>query len=168
MQKPNMKYKIISSGRTWDICYKSFYYGKHDLERKDTVQVAMQKPYIKYKIISSSRSWDICNKSFYYANMNNSKSHCKQEADVRETWKGETWYNSPCKSHISNIKSFLPVEAEIYVKKVWTDGRTRWLQYSPHSYPLYEWGYKMIITIWKKYYYDVNTIDKSVVLIIKP
>ena len=51
------------------------------------------------------------------ANMNNSKSHCKQEADVRETWKGETWYNSPCKSHISNIKSFLPVEAEISVTK---------------------------------------------------
>ena len=40
-----------------------------------------------------------------------------------------------------NIKSFLPVEAEISVTKVWTDGRTdgrtdgitRWLQYSPHS-----------------------------------
>jgi hypothetical protein len=26
--------------------------------------------------------------------------------------------NSPCKSHISNIKSFLPVEAEISVTKV--------------------------------------------------
>ena len=26
--------------------------------------------------------------------------------------------NSPCKSHISNIKSFLPVEAEISVAKV--------------------------------------------------
>ena len=34
------------------------------------------------------------------------------------TWKGETRYNSPCKSHISNIKSFLPVEAEISVTKV--------------------------------------------------
>ena len=29
-----------------------------------------------------------------------------------------------CLSHISNIKSFLPVEAEISVTKVWTDGRT--------------------------------------------
>jgi hypothetical protein len=38
-----------------------------------------------------------------------------------------------------NLKSFVPVEAEISVTKVWTDGRTngrtRWLQY------LYEWGY---------------------------
>jgi hypothetical protein len=30
----------------------------------------------------------------------------------------------PRRSHISNIKSFLPVEAEISVTKVWTDGRT--------------------------------------------
>jgi hypothetical protein len=49
--------------------------------------------------------------------MNNSKSHCKQEVDVREIWKGETRYKSPCKSHISNIKSFLPVEPEISVTK---------------------------------------------------
>jgi hypothetical protein len=38
--------------------------------------------------------------------------------------KGETRYKSPCQSHISNIKSFLPVEAEISVTKVWTDGLT--------------------------------------------
>jgi hypothetical protein len=30
----------------------------------------------------------------------------------------ETQYKSPCQSHISNIKSFLPVEAEITVAKV--------------------------------------------------
>jgi hypothetical protein len=30
MQKPYIKYKIISSSRSWDICYKSFYYGKHE------------------------------------------------------------------------------------------------------------------------------------------
>jgi hypothetical protein len=30
----------------------------------------------------------------------------------------ETRYKSPCKSHISNIKSFLRVEAEISVTKV--------------------------------------------------
>jgi hypothetical protein len=29
-----------------------------------------------------------------------------------------TRYKSPCQSHISNIKSFLPVEAEITVMKV--------------------------------------------------
>jgi hypothetical protein len=45
--------------------------------------------------------------------MKNSKSCGKQEVDVREIWKGETRYKSPCKSHISNTKSFLPVEAEI-------------------------------------------------------
>jgi hypothetical protein len=27
--------------------------------------------------------------------------------------KGETRYKSPCQSHISNIKSFLPVEAKL-------------------------------------------------------
>jgi hypothetical protein len=37
---------------------------------------------------------------------------------ITVTWKGETRYKSPCKSHISNIKSFLPVEAEISVTKV--------------------------------------------------
>ena len=52
------------------------------------------------------------------ANMKNSKSHCKQEVVVRYTWKGETRYKSPCQSHISDIKSFLPVEAEISVTKV--------------------------------------------------
>jgi hypothetical protein len=31
---------------------------------------------------------------------------------------GETWYKSRCQSHISNIKSFLPVEDEISVTKV--------------------------------------------------
>jgi hypothetical protein len=36
----------------------------------------------------------------------------------QESWKGETRYNSPCKSYISNIKSFLPVEAEKSVTKV--------------------------------------------------
>ena len=50
--------------------------------------------------------------------MKNSKSQGKQEVDVRQTRKGETQYKSPCKSHISNIKSFLPVEAEISVTKV--------------------------------------------------
>ena len=45
------------------------------------VQVTMPKPYIKYKIISSSRSWDIC-----YESVNG-----------------------------------------------WSNGRTRWLQYSPLS-----------------------------------
>jgi hypothetical protein len=55
---------------------------------------------------------------FHAANRKNSKSRGKQELDVRYTWKGETQYNSPCKSHISNIKSFLPVEAEISVTKV--------------------------------------------------
>ena len=44
------------------------------------------------------------------------KSHSKQE----------TRYKSPHQSHISNIKSFLPVEAEIPVKKCERmDGRTR-------------------------------------------
>ena len=52
------------------------------------------------------------------ANMKNSKSHGKQEVDVQLTWKGETQYKSPCQSHISNIKSFLPIEAEISVAKV--------------------------------------------------
>jgi hypothetical protein len=50
-------------------------------------------------------------------------------------------YKSPCQRHLSNIKWFLPVEAEISVTKVWTDGQTdgrtdgqtRWLQYSPLS-----------------------------------
>jgi hypothetical protein len=51
-------------------------------------------------------------------NMKNSKSHGKQEVDVQKTWKGETRYKSPCQSHISNIKSFLPVEAEISVTKI--------------------------------------------------
>jgi hypothetical protein len=37
---------------------------------------------------------------------------------ITVTWKGEKWYKSPCKSHISNIKSSLPVEAEISVTKV--------------------------------------------------
>jgi hypothetical protein len=46
-------------------------------------------------------------KVFITANMNNSKSRGKQEVDVQKTWKGETWYKSPCQSHISNIKSFL-------------------------------------------------------------
>ena len=32
--------------------------------------------------------------------------------------RGDTRYKSPCQSHISNIKSFLPVEAEISVMKV--------------------------------------------------
>ena len=50
--------------------------------------------------------------------MKNSKSCGKQEVDVRQTWKGETRYKSPCQSHILNIKSFLPVEAEISVTKV--------------------------------------------------
>ena len=50
--------------------------------------------------------------------MKNSKSHGKQEVDVQQTWKGETRYKSPCQSHISNIKSFLPVEAETSVTKV--------------------------------------------------
>jgi hypothetical protein len=36
---------------------------------------------------------------------------------VRQTWKGETRYKSPCQNHISNIKSFLTVEAEISVTK---------------------------------------------------
>ena len=36
-------------------------------------------------------------------------------------------------SHVSKIKSFLPVAAETSLTKVWTDGRTRWLQYSPQS-----------------------------------
>jgi hypothetical protein len=42
----------------------------------------------------------------------------------------ETRYKSPCQNHISNIKSFLPVEAEIthsLVTKVWTDGRTTYI-----------------------------------------
>jgi hypothetical protein len=30
MQEPYIKYKIISSSRSWDICYKSFYYSKHE------------------------------------------------------------------------------------------------------------------------------------------
>jgi hypothetical protein len=30
MPKSYIKYKIISSSRSWDICYKSFYYGKHE------------------------------------------------------------------------------------------------------------------------------------------
>jgi hypothetical protein len=42
--------------------------------------------------------------------------------------RGDTRYKSPCQSHISNIKSFLPVEAEISVMKVWTDGQTRSLE----------------------------------------
>jgi hypothetical protein len=37
---------------------------------------------------------------------------------IHDIWKGETRYKSPCQSHISNIKSFLPVEAEISVPKV--------------------------------------------------
>jgi hypothetical protein len=36
--------------------------------------------------------------------------------DLYHVW--ETQYKSPCQSHISNIKSFLPVEAEITVTKV--------------------------------------------------
>jgi hypothetical protein len=44
---------------------------------------------------------DICYKVFITANMKNYKSHCRQEVDVRQTWKGETRYKSPCKSHIS-------------------------------------------------------------------
>jgi hypothetical protein len=50
--------------------------------------------------------------------MKNSESRSKQEIDVQDTWKGETRYKSLCQSHISNIKSFLPVEAEITVMKV--------------------------------------------------
>ena len=73
------------------------------------VQITMPKPYIKYKIISSSRSGDICYEIFIMENMKNSKSHGKQEVDVQYTWKGETRYKSPYQSHISNIKSFLPV-----------------------------------------------------------
>jgi hypothetical protein len=30
MQKPYIKYKIISSSRSWHIYYKSFHYGKHE------------------------------------------------------------------------------------------------------------------------------------------
>jgi hypothetical protein len=30
MPKPYIKYKIISSSKSWDICYKNFHYGKHD------------------------------------------------------------------------------------------------------------------------------------------
>jgi hypothetical protein len=45
-----------------------------NLERGDTVQVTMPKPYIKYKTVM---------KVFITANMKNSKSHCKQEVDVR-------------------------------------------------------------------------------------
>jgi hypothetical protein len=30
MQKSYIKYKIISSSRSGDICYKSFHYGKHE------------------------------------------------------------------------------------------------------------------------------------------
>jgi hypothetical protein len=37
---------------------------------------------------------------------------------ITVTWKEETRYKSPCKSHISNIKLFLPVEAEISITKV--------------------------------------------------
>ena len=47
--------------------------------------------------------------------------------------KGRHGTSHHAKAILSNIKSFLPVEAEISVTKVWTDGRTRWLQYSPHS-----------------------------------
>ena len=57
-------------------------------------------------------------KIFIMANMKNSKSHGKQEVDVQYNWKGETRYKSPCQSHISNVKSFLPVEAEISITKV--------------------------------------------------
>jgi hypothetical protein len=37
---------------------------------------------------------------------------------------GETRYKSLCQSHVSKIKSFLPVAAETSLTKVWTDGRT--------------------------------------------
>jgi hypothetical protein len=30
MPKPCIKYKIISSSRSWDICYENFHYGKHE------------------------------------------------------------------------------------------------------------------------------------------
>ena len=50
--------------------------------------------------------------------MKNSKSHSKQEVDVRLTWKGETRYKSLCQSHVSKIKSFLPVAAETSLTKV--------------------------------------------------
>ena len=29
MPKQYIKYKIISSGRSWDICYENVHYGKH-------------------------------------------------------------------------------------------------------------------------------------------
>ena len=49
---------------------------------------------------------------------------------------GDT-YKSLFQSHVSKIKSFLPVAAETSLTKAWTDGQmdggTRWLQYSPLS-----------------------------------
>ena len=30
MPKPYIKYKLISSSRSWDICYESFHYDKHE------------------------------------------------------------------------------------------------------------------------------------------
>ena len=80
--------------------------------------------------------------------MKNSKLRGKQKVDVRYAWKGETRYKSLCQSHVSKIKSFLPVAAVTSLTKVWTDGQTDGRtdgqgdsNIAPTQPPLYEWGY---------------------------
>ena len=52
-----------------------------NLERGDTVQVTMPKPKIKSFLPVEAEI--TVTKVFITANMKNSKSHCKQEVDVR-------------------------------------------------------------------------------------
>ena len=51
------------------------------------------------------------------------KSVGKQEVDEWGNWKGETQYNSSCKSNIPNILTFPPIEAEKPVTKRIRDGQ---------------------------------------------
>jgi hypothetical protein len=52
-----------------------------NLKRGDMVQVTMPKPYIKSFLPVEAEI--TVTKVFITANMKNSKSHCKQEVDVR-------------------------------------------------------------------------------------
>jgi hypothetical protein len=104
---PYIKYKIISSSRSWDNCCESFHYSKHEKFYAITLSV---RPFVCPSVRSHFHNKYL---SFYW------KKWFYIWYMALAWWlvpclpfpglSGETRYKSPCQSHISNIKSFLPV-----------------------------------------------------------
>ena len=66
-----------------------------NLQRGGTVQLIIMILYTQFEIIPSSRSREMCDENWTcgFQPENHLSWLGKQEVDVRQTWKGEAWYN---------------------------------------------------------------------------